>query len=220
MWTGTENQIEKQAEKQADQQIELVLIRHGATKSNLEHRYLGKTDESLCDEGIERLRLYKDAGYYPELDLIFTSPMKRCVETAEILYPSIESIKIPGFEETNFGEFEGKNYQELNGNPKYQEWIDSMGKIPFPGGESREEFIDRCRSGFETLTKKLLDESVANTKQIRVGLIVHGGTIMALLHSYAGGEYFDYQVSLGDGYICSLKVEDEKIQLQKKILCL
>ena len=37
-----------------------------------------------------------------------------------------------------------------------------------------------------------------------IGLIVHGGTIMVLLSSFCGGDYFDYQVPNGDGYVCTL----------------
>ena len=48
----------------------------------------------------------------------------------------------------DFGEFEGKNYIELQKDPNYQAWIDSNGTLPFPGGESREAFIKRCEQGF------------------------------------------------------------------------
>ena len=38
-----------------------------------------------------------------------------------------------------------------------------------------------------------------------IGAIVHGGTIMALLSRFYGGDYFDYQVPNGTGYICTVK---------------
>ena len=47
----------------------------------------------------------------------------------------------------NFGSFEGKTYFDLNGNEDYQRWIDSGGTLPFPDGESRAEFITRCKAG-------------------------------------------------------------------------
>lgn len=49
----------------------------------------------------------------------------------------------------DFGAFEGHNYQELAGDPAYQRWIDSGGTLPFPEGESREEFIRRNVAGYE-----------------------------------------------------------------------
>ena len=30
---------------------EIILIRHGATAGNLERRYIGRTDEPLCEQG-------------------------------------------------------------------------------------------------------------------------------------------------------------------------
>ena len=61
--------------------IELFLIRHGLTEGNKKKRYIGRTDEPLCPEGLEQL----SALSYPVLDNIFISPMRRCVQTARIL---------------------------------------------------------------------------------------------------------------------------------------
>ena len=38
--------------------MEIVLIRHGATAGNIEKRYIGITDENLCDTGIVRIQEY------------------------------------------------------------------------------------------------------------------------------------------------------------------
>ena len=176
------------------------------TVSNKEHRYLGKTDEALSEEGISYLKRAKYTNVHPDVDYLFSSPMKRCLETAEILYPSKEPVIIPEWEEMDFGAFEGKNYAELQSDKRYKSWIDSNGTLPFPEGESRENFIARCEKGFHRMLKvlsALLCEECHPA--ITIGLIVHGGTIMSLLNRYHGGEYFDYQVANGSGYICTLK---------------
>lgn len=191
MWNWTENQVK------------LVWIRHGATEANREHRYLGKTDEPLSEEGIRKLQSAKASKIYPDIDYLFSSPMKRCLETAEILYPAQKIIRIPDWEEMDFGAFEGKNYIDLQKDARYQAWIDSNGTLPFPEGESREEFIRRCEQGFYRMLKQLGEFKT-------VGMIVHGGTIMALMSQYYGGEYYDYQVANGEGYICTLKGTMEK----------
>lgn len=206
MWNWSENQIE------------LVWIRHGATESNKEHRYLGKTDEGLSEEGMKELQELKDSGRYPKVEYVFSSPMKRCIETAWILYPDRKAILIPEWEEMDFGAFEGKNYRELQNEKRYQEWIDSNGTLPFPEGESREDFIRRCRNGFYRMQTQLLElicnfDNETQNQVLRVGMIVHGGTVMALLSSFCGGEYFDYQVANGKGYVCRLEGQSEKIKL-------
>lgn len=186
-----------------ENQITLVLIRHGATNANREHRYLGKTDEDLSPEGIRELEVYKNREYYPQIDALFTSPMKRCVRTAEIIYPGLESEQVDCWEEIDFGSFEGKNYKELQDDVRYQAWIDSGGRLPFPEGESREEFMARCDRGFLQMLR-----SVNEINHQKIGMVVHGGTIMALLNIYGGGDYFEYRAENGRGYVCTVKNGD------------
>lgn len=187
---------------QSENQIKLVLVRHGATLSNKEHRYLGRTDERLSMEGERALQEAKNT--YPSIDYLFTSPMKRCMQTARILYPKQEILVIPEWVEMDFGDFEGKNYMELKGNEYYQKWIDSNGTLPFPNGESREVFIERCKQGFHKMLLQLKSQHQMSSA-MTVGLVIHGGTIMSLLSTFCGGEYFDYQTANGQGYICILK---------------
>lgn len=192
----------------SENKVEIVFIRHGRTPANKENRYLGKTDESLSLEGIEALRQEKAEKIYPEIDYLFASPMKRCIETADILYPGKVPILVPQWKEMDFGLFEGKNYQELNGDKQYQAWIDSGGTLPFPQGESRPCFLQRCSQGmYESVDRyrKLF------TGGVKIGCVVHGGTIMALLSTFYGGEYFDYQVKNGRGYCCMLSLQNGRI---------
>ncbi len=190
----------------AENQVILVFIRHGETKANKEGRYLGKTDESLSEEGIKSLLTYKRENCYPEIKYLFSSPMKRCLETAKILYPDVSPATIPEWKEIDFGQFEYKNYKELMKDRQYQSWVDSKGSMPFPGGESRENFISRCERGFIKMWDQLGQALGQNRKEVvHTGIIAHGGTIMALLSRHGGKHYFDYQVLNGRGYICRIK---------------
>ena len=197
MWNRTENQIK------------LILMRHGETAANKEHRYLGRTDETLSIEGKENLLQYEKQGKYPKADMVFISPMKRCKETAQLLYATVTTREIPEWTEMDFGDFEGKNYTELQHDERYQTWIDCNGTMPFPNGESREMFIRRCMQGMDKFIQSLYEE-MADRKIENVAAVVHGGTIMALLSSICGGEYFDYQVKNGEGFVCSLTLERGK----------
>ena len=60
------------------------LIRHAYTKGNLEGRYIGHTDESLCKEGIDQLNTMLKDYDYPKAEVVFSSTLKRCIETAKI----------------------------------------------------------------------------------------------------------------------------------------
>lgn len=211
MWNRSENQIE------------LYLIRHGATKANREHRYLGRTEEPLSEEGREALKAFQKKGIYPDpasLQALFVSPMERCRETAELLFGDCEQHMIPEFREMDFGLFEGKNYQDLRGNAQYQAWIDSNGTLPFPKGESREDFIARCRRGFEEMLRIVTAEGISrNEERKNIAAVVHGGTIMAVCSSFTDGEYFDFQIGNGEGYRCKVTVGQPSGEIQINELC-
>ncbi len=171
-----------------------VLIRHGSTQGNLEGRYIGsRTDEPLCPEGRAALR----ERTYPPVARVYISPMRRCAESAAIIYPEHKPVIVDALRECDFGAFEGMNYTELNGRPDYQAWIDSGGILPFPDGESQRTFAARCAEAFSVLFTR--------EKRGDCAVVAHGGTIMAIMARYARphGDYFDFQVRCGEGFILS-----------------
>lgn len=192
--------------------MKLYLVRHGKTKGNQERRYIGRTDESLCQEGITQIQQRVAEGRYAGMEkteFLFVSPMKRCIETAGLLLPEKEAIPIPAFREIDFGAFEGKNYQELSGNADYQAWLDSNGEMTFPNGESRAELIQRCQKGMEQVAAQMKNLAFENTV---ITLVVHGGTIMSLLSTLGdeGRDYYDYQCKNGSGYLCEFLPEKQR----------
>lgn len=167
----------------------IFLIRHGGTPGNLEHRYIGRTDESLSEEGRREIEMRR----YPICDALFCSPMKRCRETAGLIDPTRIPAEVADFRETDFGRFEGHTYQELQDDPAYRHWLRTEGTIPFPDGESREEVRERVMEGWQNMLKEAEDRE-------NIALVIHGGTIMTLLSELFGGNYYDYQVRNGEGY--------------------
>ena len=90
---------------------ELLLIRHGAAAGNLEHRYLGRTDQPLCPEGAAQVLALKERlreRGMDTVDALFVSSLLRARQTAALLFPEQRSTVLPGLRETDFGVFEGK----------------------------------------------------------------------------------------------------------------
>ena len=76
-----------------------LLIRHGQTQGNREHRYIGcRTDEPLCPEGIAALQ----GKSYPPAAKVYVSPLRRCLETAALLYPDVPTEVVEDFRECDF----------------------------------------------------------------------------------------------------------------------
>lgn len=189
--------------------MEIYLIRHGKTAGNLTHRYVGRTDEPLCEEGCREVR----GVTAPRVDGVFASPMRRCRETAALLFPGIEILTDGRLRECDFGRFEMKNWEELNGDPDYQAWIDSGGLLPFPEGESQETFRGRCREGFEAVLR------IAGEKGMgRIALVIHGGTIMSIMDAWSVPHkpYFDWQI--GNGEMLSVHTDLERWEQGRKEL--
>lgn len=176
------------------------MIRHGMTKGNLERRYVGTTDEPLLPESRIQLRERKEAL---GVSTVYVSPMQRCRETATLLFPNAWQVCVEEFRECDFGDFEYKNYRELAGTEAYQRFIDTAGACGFPAGETRELFIGRCVTGF----RKVCEE---HGESEDIVMVVHGGTIMALLDRYSEPHqtYYTWQVKNGGGFSMQL-VRDE-----------
>jgi alpha-ribazole phosphatase len=189
----------------------LYFIRHGKTDGNIRGEYVGATDQPLCAEGIAELNDYKHAQKYPAVDHIFVSPMIRCLQTMLIIYPDIPYSIIPGLRECDFGIFEGKTHGELKENREYQKWIDQGGKGVFPAGEHTETFKERCRTGFQDIVSTIVDKKILNS-----ALIIHGGSIMSILESYAKDpvDFFHWRARNGQGY--KVVLDDELWEKNQK----
>jgi len=177
--------------------IELVLIHHGLTEGIADERFIGATDEPLSPSGIATLH----GRRYPAAGLVFCSPEKRCVQTAEILYPAIKAIAVELLRECHYGAFENKTYHEVKRNPAYYNWINSGGKMPFPDGEGRPEFIERTMGGLREVLAV-----IKRRKQKRAALVISGGPIMGIMSKLAlpPGDYYDFQIPHGEGYVLQL----------------
>ena len=197
--------------------LKILMLRHGMTEGNSKGRYIGVTNESILDEEKERLL----AMQFGKPDAVYCSPLKRCIETAKLLFPENKLFKIPEFRECDFGRFEGKTYQELSDDPVYQDWLESGVILTFPEGESKRGFQDRCIEGFRSVVN-----TAKRLKQKSIALIVHGGTIASILDEYGFPEkdYYDWFVKNLEGYEVRLspdafiKGDDTKVIVDRKII--
>jgi len=152
--------------------ITVLLMRHGATAGNLAGRYIGCTDEPLCDLGVEQAKALKMS--VPPCDILFSSPLSRALQTAAIVFPDKTPIIIDDLRECDFGDFVGKTPDEMADNPDFTAWVDSNGETPIPGGEDVQLFKERCVKAFLEALKILPGNSTA-------AFVTHGGSIMAIL---------------------------------------
>lgn len=153
----------------------LHLIRHAPTAGNAARQYIGWTDESVL--AFEPLA-------EPTIEHVWGSDLKRCRQTAELLFPNADYHADRNWRECHFGGWERKTYAELQHDEHYRSWIDDpMGIMP-PGGESLTAMSDRIEQAVKALP-------AGNEFTI----VTHGGPIRYLL-SLATGRPFQQQTAL------------------------
>ena len=170
--------------------MKIHFIRHAKTIGNLKMQYIGKTDQDIIP--------FSASKPYPKAELVFSSSLKRTSQTARIIYKDELIIPIPKLNECDFGDFEGKSYDELRDNKSYQEYISSNGKVSCPNGESISQFKNRCLEGFFEAVE------IAKSKNAEeIAIVCHGGTIMAIFEELASvKDFYFWQIKNLD-YISS-----------------
>jgi broad specificity phosphatase PhoE len=169
-------------------------IRHGEIHAFLKNHYIGETDVELCPEGSHQL--LRIGTWLKEKKMtslpVFCSPLKRCVETANIL--KLDNISLhKNLKEISFGEWEGLTYKEIQKKDPclFLKWGKLEHDFSFPGGESFHSFLNRVESFFNELRKIPED---------RVIILSHGGVIRSLISLFMGLDFktsFSFQVDRG-----------------------
>ena len=79
--------------------MEVILVRHGITQGNKEKRFVGRLDVPLAPEGEAMAR--ETAPLMPEVEHLYVSPMLRCRQTAELLWPGVPRTLVEDLRETD-----------------------------------------------------------------------------------------------------------------------
>ena len=178
--------------------VRVHLLRHGLTQGNLDGLYIGHTDMPLCDAGKKQLEEMKQLYRYPETQYVFSSPLQRCLQTSEILFPSVKPMVIDALTEYDFGEYEGKSAAELHEkSPLFDSWLRGEPGVKPPFGESNEDFSRRVCTAFSRIVEGLLKTGTDDAY-----IITHGGVLMAILANFGlpEAEPTDWLMPSGCGY--------------------
>ena len=177
--------------------LKIHLIRHGATDANILGQYIGsKTDMPLSPEGLNELKLLKENSDYPEIELLYSSPLLRAKQTGAVLYPDMEIISVENLKEYDFGDFEGKTANELENNPDFTKWAAGKLSCP-PNGEENGDFIKRLCIGLNQIVMDMLEKNKESA-----AVIMHGGAMMMLLGATAVPRHkpVEWTADCGRGY--------------------
>ena len=184
----------------------VLLIRHGETEWNTLGKFQGCTDIDLSKEGIKQAGLLNNR-LKGNFDYIYTSPLSRAFETANILASDTnkEVIVAPEIREINFGEWEGLTVHEIA--EKYPEVFKAWRT------DKKESYICGGDSSIHNATnraKKCILDIVSKHKGEKIAIVAHGGIIKAALIGIFGWDMTMYhKMALGNTCINTLTFNDD-----------
>ncbi|MBR6791715.1 MAG: histidine phosphatase family protein [Ruminococcus sp.] len=175
----------------------ISLIRHGMTEANEKAIYIGSTDMPLSQKGTAELIAKTDEYDYPNVHRVYSSPLKRCTETAEILFPYTEMCTVDDLRELDMGIFEIKSVSELIDREDYQQWLQGGKDNRPPGGESLEELTARTFKALHEIITDMMNDSITHC-----AVITHAGLISNMMSCFGIPKYDpkDLNALPGEGF--------------------
>ncbi|HOM01768.1 MAG TPA: histidine phosphatase family protein [Acetivibrio sp.] len=160
----------------------LYLVRHGQTDWNKENRCQGRIDTELNSEGILQANSVAQRLALEDIDIIYTSALKRAYTTAEIINQNLskELVRDKSLNEIDFGEWEGLTFEEMRKLPDYDydKWRLTPHLATFPGEKSLKNVQDRAM--------KFVNEIIEKHNGNNILIVSHGGVIKLVILGMLG----------------------------------
>jgi probable phosphoglycerate mutase len=119
-----------------------LLVRHGQTAWNQPERFRGREDLPLNEYGHRQAEAVarRIAQDWPEVAVVYASPLQRTMHTAEAIARVLDLTSIPlaGLLDLDYGAWQGLSHQEVAAryDDLYTAWQLAPHTVQFPGGES------------------------------------------------------------------------------------
>lgn len=170
--------------------MQIVLVRHGATDWNLEHRCQGASDRDLSEVGVRQAEDIAAQLRTENVSAIYASDLKRARRTAEVIgqphhLPVIIEERI---RELDHGKLEGLTFTEIKENfgEFLTRWRTEPAELQVPGGERLIDVAERAWSGLNQIV-----ERHASTDNIVV--VSHNFPIVGIVCKITGTHLNDYR---------------------------
>lgn len=187
----------------------IYLIRHGLTESNKKKIYAGWSEECLCEEGVVALHKIGRKLKEFKIDKIFSSPIQRAIQTAEIINSFLEkTIEIEEkLKEIKMGFWEGlSEYKVAEKFPQeWKIWNTKPSELKLYGRETLKELQIRALKAVKKISN--------NADCLKILAVTHVALIRVLIIYYNNLSMDDYRkIDVPNGAVYLL---DNKTQMQK-----
>lgn len=160
----------------------LLLARHGETDWNRDGRFQGQADTPLNDRGREQAQAL--AEEVNGVDVIYSSDMRRAIETAEVVAERLRlDVKVDSrLRERGFGAWEGLTPGEIEAS--FRESFDRWRRGDGFGADDAE-----THEAFAARIEGFLGDALARHPDETVLVIAHGGSIRVIQAVASGLDY-------------------------------
>jgi len=160
----------------------VILVRHGRTAWHAEGRYAGTADIPLDELGLEQARRVADHLKESKLEVIYSSPLSRCLELAKMVAAAhdMEVIVDERLREIDLGRWDGEMLGDIveKDGEILKQWIKNPTSVTIPDGEPLMAVQERSMAWLEDVTAKYGEGQVLASS--------HGGPIRAILAKVIG----------------------------------
>ena len=138
----------------------IIIIRHGRTEWNEGEgeRFRGRAEIELNEFGLRQAKATAASLSRWKVDVIYSSPLRRALATAEILASSfgLKVTPLPGLIDIDYGSWQGLSLREAQAQNSqlYQLWRQSPHLVTFPKGESLAQVRMRVSAAVNSLLTK------------------------------------------------------------------
>lgn len=191
----------------------MYFLRHGETDGNKNKVLQGRIDNPLNDDGRSQAMKAREEIEGISFDAVYTSPLKRAMETATIASGLTEDELIldKRIVEISFGDMEGNVVSRDN-----QVMVDFFWHpekyVPVNNAESYVEMLDRIKNFLKDIEEKYKDSPNANILVVSHGALIHGVIMLV-----KGLEIKDiWKANVANCSITVIEYKDEKYSIIKE----
>ena len=170
--------------------MQIVLVRHGATDWNLEHRCQGSSDRDLSSIGVHQAEELAAQLRAENVSAIYTSNLKRARRTAEAIgqphhLPVIIDERI---RELDHGKLEGLTFSEIKANfgEFLKRWRTEPAELQVPGGERLIDVAERAWFGLNQIVAR-------HGSSDNIVVVSHNFPIVGIVCKITGTPLNDYR---------------------------
>ena len=154
--------------------MKVYVIRHGETIENANNCLVGRINSSLTKKGIEQAKKLSTFFENKKIDLIISSPLDRCKQTAQLISNKIPIIYSNDLLGRDHGEFTGKPRDSIN----FDEYWNYNKNIKYEKAESVKDLYNRVAKLIEDIKQKYNDKNII--------IVTHSGIIRVLYYYFKG----------------------------------